>query len=56
MVWFGNRCELVPASILVSASASGTLSYSAATSSRLFSVPGFASSLAEVSLLGSVLP
>jgi hypothetical protein len=56
MVRFGGRRELVLASILVSVSAPGTLSYSAATSSRPFSVSGFTSSLAEVSLFGPVCP
>jgi hypothetical protein len=55
-VLFGGYHELVPASVLVSAFASRTLSYSVATSSKLFSVSGFTSPLAEDSLLGPVLP
>jgi hypothetical protein len=53
---FGSYCELVPTSILVSTFTSGTLSCSTTTSSRLFSPSGFASSLAEVSLLGPIFP
>jgi hypothetical protein len=54
-VQFGDRRELVPASVLVSAFTSGTLSCSAATSRGLFFVLGFTSPLAENSLLGPVL-
>jgi hypothetical protein len=50
-VRFGGHRELVPASVLASAFASGTSFYSAATSSGLFFVSGFASPLAEDSLL-----
>jgi hypothetical protein len=42
-VQFGGHRELVPASVLVSAFAYGTLSCSVATSSRLFSALGFTS-------------
>jgi hypothetical protein len=55
-VRFGGRRELVPASVWVSAFTSRTLFYSAATSSGLFSMSGFASPLAEDLLLGLVLP
>jgi hypothetical protein len=53
-VRFGGRYELVPTSILVSAFTFGTLSYSAATSSRLSFVSGFALPAVEVSPLGLV--
>jgi hypothetical protein len=53
-VQVGDGCELVPTSVLISAFISQTLSYSVATSSVPFSSLGFASSLAEVSLLGPV--
>jgi hypothetical protein len=55
-VRFGSCRELVLAFVLISTFASGTLSYSAATSSRLFSMLGFALPLAEDLLLGPVLP
>jgi hypothetical protein len=55
-IWFGGHCELVPTSILVSAFASRTPFYSAAISSGLFSVSGFALPSAEDLLLGLVLP
>jgi hypothetical protein len=53
---FGGYRELAPASILVSAFTSRTLSYSAATSSGPFSASGFSSPLAEELLLSSILP
>jgi hypothetical protein len=54
-VRFGGHDELVLASVLVMAFASGTLSCSAATSSGIFSALGFASLSAEASLLDHVL-
>jgi hypothetical protein len=56
IVRFGGCRELVLDSVLISTFASRTLSYSAATSSRLFSTLGFALPLAEDLLLGPVLP
>jgi hypothetical protein len=53
-IQFGDYCELVPTSVLISAFISETLSYSVATSSVPFSSSGFASSLAKVSLLGPI--
>jgi hypothetical protein len=55
-VRLGGCRKMVLASILVSASAPGTLSCSATTSSVPFSVSGFTSSLVEVSLLDPVCP
>jgi hypothetical protein len=55
-IQFGDHRELVLASILASVFTSRTLSCSAATSSGLFSVSGFASSFTKVSLLGPILP
>jgi hypothetical protein len=55
-IQFSSCRQLVPTSILISASAPGTLSYPAATSSGPFSASGFASSLAKVSLHGLVCP
>jgi hypothetical protein len=53
-VWFGGLHELVSAYVTVSAFISGMLFCSATTSSRLFSVSGFASPLAEDSLLSPI--
>jgi hypothetical protein len=53
-VWFDGHRDLVPTSILVCTFASETSSCSTATSSRLFSMSGFALPLAEDSLLGPV--
>jgi hypothetical protein len=55
-VQFGGHRELVLASVMVSAFTSRTLSYSTATSSRLFFPSGFALPSAEDLLLGPVLP
>jgi hypothetical protein len=51
---FGSHREPVPASVLVFVFTSGTLSYSVATSSDFLSTSGFASPLAEDTLLGPV--
>jgi hypothetical protein len=53
-VRFGGHCELVLASVMISAFGSGTLLCSAATSTRVLSALGFASPLAEDSLPGYV--
>jgi hypothetical protein len=55
-VRFGSCRELVPAPVLVFAFTSRTLICSAATSSKLFFMSGFALPSAEDSLLGPVLP
>jgi hypothetical protein len=56
IVRFDGHRELAPASVLVSAFASETLSCSTAASSGLFSALGFALPSAEDLLLGPVLP
>jgi hypothetical protein len=56
IVQFGGCHELVSASVLISAFASETQFCSVATSSRLFSMSGFASPLAEDLLLSPILP
>jgi hypothetical protein len=55
-VRFGSHRELVPTSALVSAFASGTLSYFVADSPGPFSALGSALSLAKASVLGPVFP
>jgi hypothetical protein len=55
-VWFDGYHGLVLSFVLVSSFTSKTLPCSAATSSGLFSVSGFALSLAKISLLSPVCP
>jgi hypothetical protein len=56
MVQFGGHYELIPTSVLVFSFTFGILSYFAATAFGIFSMSGFASLSAKVSLLGPVLP